>query len=253
MKNTSWEKASGWYNNIVGEKGHYYHKNIIFPKLLEILQLKNQKKSLLDLGCGQGAFARNLPNSVEYCGIDIASSFIHFAKKYNKNKLHQFIVKDITKPLNMSKTNFDFVTIILALQNIENILGTLKNAFQYLKPKGEIIIVINHPCFRIPRQSMWEVDEKQNVQYRKITRYLSFLKIPILQHPGQAKSNILPSFHNPISVYSKLLKEAGFVIKEIDEWVSDKKSTGSKKRMEDKARSEFPLFMTIIGRKEDRD
>ena len=42
---------------------------------------------------------------------------------------------------------------------------------------------------------------------------------------------------------------AGFAVLEIEEWVSDKKSTGAKGKMENRARAEIPLFMTLICQK----
>jgi hypothetical protein len=44
-----------------------------------------------------------------------------------------------------------------------------------------------------------------------------------------------------------MLHDNGFVIEKIEEWVSDKKSEGGMAAVEDKARAEFPLFMTIVA------
>ncbi len=30
-KQTSWQKVSRWYNDAVGEEGHYYHQHLILP------------------------------------------------------------------------------------------------------------------------------------------------------------------------------------------------------------------------------
>jgi len=57
------------------------------------------------------------------------------------------------------------------------------------------------------------------------------------------------SFHYPLSKYSHDLAKNGFVIELIDEWTSDKKSTGSKAKMEDRARREIPMFMAILAKK----
>jgi hypothetical protein len=42
-----------------------------------------------------------------------------------------------------------------------------------------------------------------------------------------------------------MLKDAGFVIEEIEEWTSDKESEGRAGRMENRSRNEIPLFMAI--------
>ncbi|MBM3208605.1 MAG: SAM-dependent methyltransferase, partial [Chlamydiae bacterium] len=45
-ESSSWEPVSGWYDKVVGSKGHYYHENVILPKLKPTL---TETKSLLDL------------------------------------------------------------------------------------------------------------------------------------------------------------------------------------------------------------
>ena len=153
-------------------------------------------------------------------------------------------------PASVSKKNFHFCTIILALQNLQHPLDAMKNAFKHLAPEGKLLIVMNHPCFRIPRQSSWGVDLKTTTQYRRIDRYYSCLKIPIQSHPSQGDlSTETLSFHHPLSQWSLWLKEAGFVIELIEEWCSDKKSTGKYAKMEDISRNEIPLFLSFIAKK----
>jgi hypothetical protein len=107
---------------------------------------------------------------------------------------------------------------------------------------------MNHPCFRVPRQSSWGVDEQKKLQYRRIDRYMEPLKIPIQTHPGQGdKSPQTWSFHHPLSTYVEGLSKSGFVIEKIEEWLSDKLSTGGKAKMENRSRLEFPLFLTIYA------
>jgi len=42
-----------------------------------------------------------------------------------------------------------------------------------------LVIVLNHPCFRIPRQSGWGIDEKNKLQFRKVIKYMSPMEIPL--------------------------------------------------------------------------
>lgn len=243
---TSWESSAKWYDDVVGKEGHYYHQNVILPNLLE--NLKGKKIHLLDLCCGQGILSRALPKHVEYVGVDISPSLIQSAKSRAKNPKHKFLVSDATKKLPLPKAEFTDVVCILALQNIQDPLLALKNAADHLKNSGRLHLVLNHPCFRIPRQSHWGIDEPKKLQYRRIDSYLSEQKIPIQTHPGK-KGVKTYSFHHSLSAYSKMLFEAGFVIEELDEWVSDKKSTGGRARMENRARKEFPLFLSLMCRK----
>jgi SAM-dependent methyltransferase len=251
MDDTSWENSSSWYDKVVGAKGHYYHQQVILPKVLKLLSAEKEANPiLLDLACGQGVLSRFLPKGMKYLGIDGSPSLIKAAKKYNLNKLHQFQVHDLCQPLLLPSKEFTHATCILALQNIATIGPVFETAFAHLKPGAPLIIVLNHPNFRIPRQSSWGIDPQKKLQYRRIERYMSELKIPIQTKPGSGESSEHTwSFHHPLSYFSAELKKAGFIIDEIQEWCSDKKSVGPTAAMENRSRQEFPLFMTIVARK----
>lgn len=248
MQNSSWQKVSKWYNKAVGDEGHYYHQHIIMPNLKRILKLK-EKESLLDLACGQGVLERNLDKNIEYVGVDLASNLIREAIEKKINLSHKFLVADVSKDLPINKTDFDAGAIILALQNIKKPFGVVRNFAKHLKKGGQLVIVLNHPIFRIPRHSSWGEDLDNKIQYRRIDDYMTPQEIPIVAHPGKKESENTWSYHYPLSAYSEMLFDNGFCIENIEEWISDKKSTGSRAKMEDKARKEFPLFMAIIARK----
>lgn len=249
MNNSSWEKAHQWYDSLVKEKGHYYHESIILPSLLKALPKKTT--TVIDFGCGQGILSRMLPSEIEYFGIDLSSSLIKKAKELAKHKNQKFYVGDVCKTLPLEKKDFfDCGFFILSLQNMSHPMNALKTASYHLKKGGTLIIVLNHPSFRIPRQSSWGIDEKQKIQYRRVNSYMTPLEVPIQAHPSKKEeSSVLYSYHYPLSSYSQWLFENGFTIERIEELVSNKKSTGSKAKMENKARQEFPLFLSLFARK----
>lgn len=247
MSSTSWESVGKWYDKAVGKEGHYYHKHVVIPNVLKFIK---EKDRVLDLACGQGILARHLPKGVEYVGVDISKSLIEAAKKYDRKPGHSYFVRDITKSINIEKKGFSCAVCLLALQNIEKPEDVFRNASQLLDEGGTLIFVINHPCFRIPRQSSWGVDEPKKLQYRRIDRYMSPIKIPIQAHPSQGKeSPSTLSFHYPISLYSNWLHNSGFTIDLIEEWCSDKVSTGKAAKMENRAREEIPMFLAIVAKK----
>lgn len=250
-KNTSWDSVGNWYNGIVGNEGHYYHRKLILPGVIRLLGITEQTQGpLLDLACGQGVLARQLPEKLLYTGIDISPALIKAAKQASTNKSHEFIVADASKTLLLQKKEYSYATLLLALQNIEHGEKVIDNAARHLQVGGKFLIVLNHPCFRIPRQSSWEVDAGKKIQYRRIDRYYSDMKIPIQMHPGKgAASPATWSFHHPLSTYSEWLYNAGFHIAKIDEWCSDKISSGKQATMENRSREEIPLFMAILATK----
>ena len=247
MEDTSWQKVSQWYDKTVGDKGHYYHEHVIIPGVLRLMKLKGWEQ-LLDLGCGQGILGKSVADSIRYSGMDLAPDLIKSAKESDKSPNHYYFVGDATEKFKTSE-KFDWVAIILALQNINSPFKTIRNAAEVLTDSGKIILVLNHPAFRIPKHSGWEMDAINNVQFRKEDVYLSHQEILIDSSPFDKKDNqTTKSFHYPISAYAEMLSDNGLVIETMEEWVSDKKSEGSAAEMEDKARKEFPLFLTIVAK-----
>ncbi len=247
-KDTSWKEVGKWYDQLVSKEGHYYHEEVIFPHLLQWQKFK-PGESLLDLGCGQGVLARKLPKEMEYYGLDAAKSLIEKAQKYSH---HHYFVRDVTEPLKIDKKDFDYAAIILALQNMEKPALALKQAALHLKPQGTLFLVLNHPCYRIPRQSSWGVDEEKKMQFRRIDRYMSPMEIPIQMHPSQKKqSQKTYTYHFPLSDLTAWLRETGYVITRLEEWCSNKESTGKFAKMENRARKEFPLFLSIEAKRLD--
>ncbi len=254
-RSSSWQRVAPWYQKITKEgQGHYFHQHVIIPGVIRLLSL-SQDSNLLDLACGNGVFPKSLPKTVKYTGVDLSESLIKYAKNGDRNSNHKYIVGDITKPLtipedqNRTQSRFSHAVIILALQNIEYPEKVLSNAARYLVNNGKLIIVLNHPMFRIPRQSSWGIDEGRKIQYRRVDKYMSPMQIPINMNPSDPKSQITMSHHYPLSSYSQMLKNAGFVIELIEEWTSDKESQGKASRMENRGRAEIPLFMTILAKK----
>lgn len=246
MTKTSWDSSEEWYSAQVGEKGHYYHRSIILQKASSLLDLK-EAESLLDLGCGQGVLQRHLPKTIKYTGIDNSKALLKKAEQMSQGR---FLSGDACKKLPLKDEAFDASCFILSLQNMEFPEKAIKEASTHLKSEGKMLLVLNHPCFRIPRQSNWGFDEKAKLQYRRMNIYMSPQKIPIQTNPSMGeKSPTTYSFHHPLSFFIASLSKSGLMVMKMEEWCSDKKSEGGRAKMEDRARKEFPLFLAILAYK----
>jgi ubiquinone/menaquinone biosynthesis C-methylase UbiE len=225
--------------------GHFYHQEVILPNLLRMLDLKPGER-LIDLGCGQGVLARAIPANVEYSGFDSSSEMIKVALSLDKNLKHRYTTIDVTHTILNQRA--DKIAIVLALQNMKKPFAVIRNCKEMLNLKGKLVIILNHPAFRIPKHGDWKVVD--NKQYRIIDSYMSPLEIPIESSPHDKINNELSfSYHYPLSFYSEILFDNGFVIEKVEEWVSPKTSTGPMAEIEDKARREIPLFMAIVASK----
>lgn len=243
--NNSWQKVGKWYGKITEGEGHYYHRNVIIPRVLELLNLKPNSK-VLDMGCGSGILGRSIDKNINYVGVDLSPSLIKDAIRQDNNPNHKYLINDASK-LEIKENDFSDSIFILSLQNMKSAEMAIKNAISKLKTGGKLLLVLNHPAFRIPRQSSWQIDNGNKTEYRRINKYMSNMEIPINMNPSDRNSEFTWSYHYPISKITDMLNNNGLLIAKIEEWNSDKTSVGAASKMENAARSEFPLFMAIVG------
>ncbi|MDH5656581.1 MAG: class I SAM-dependent methyltransferase [Spirochaetia bacterium] len=245
---SEWDSVSSWYNQLVGESGSDFHRSIVIPGVFRLLE-PEIGQHILDAGCGQGVFARALSQKkIHVTGVDLSSKLIQSAKKqpgYHP-EFESYIVASTSSMNDLKNASFDGAVCILSLQDMENLHDAASEITRCIRTGGKLVWVIMHPCFRIPRQSHWEFDEVKKIQYRRLDRYLSPMKIPIQTRPGKNPDLKTSSYHRPLHEYINVLAENGWYIQKMEEWISDKKSSpGPRAKAENRARNEFPLFMAI--------
>ncbi len=279
---TSWDSVAEWYDDLLEQDPNSFQKNVLMPNLIRIVDPK-KGMTILDLACGQGYFSRAFfQNGAKVIGYDISKELITKALEQEKKRKEgeekiQFHVTPADSLPFMQNGTVDIVTIILALQNIENIQGVFAECSRVLKPGGKIVFVINHPAFRIPKRSEWgeqkiagktetllrssqaqsfegQGKKAATIMYRRIDAYMSDDQIKIDMTPGEKEPNkkkSTVSFHRPLQSYFKVLSKNGFAVTRLEEWISHKKSqTGPKATEEDRIRKEIPMFLCVEARKD---
>jgi len=246
MKDTSWGGVADWYDDLLTKTEGTYQKEVILPNLLRAMEIKKGEK-VLDLACGQGFFSREFAKAgAEVLGLDISPELIKIASLQTTNyKLPAvFKVAPADNLKSVPDSSMDKAAIVLAIQNIENLMGTMAECARVLKKGGKLFIVMNHPVFRIPKASSWGWDEEKKMQYRQLDAYMSESREKIDMHPGEKSRDYTISFHRPLQVYFKAMRKAGFAVRSLEEWISGRVSQpGPRAKAENAARAEFPLFL----------
>ncbi len=249
---TDWDNVAHWYDNyLIGEDT--YQSVVIAPNVLRLIAPQKGQR-ILDVACGQGYFAHLCAEKgAEVVGIDQSSVLIEKAKKAAKG--NELYIVGNAETLDAYKLEiFDTVFSVLALENIKNISAVMEGIGQVVKKDGTVVLVLLHPAFRIPQHADWGYDSKKTVQYRKVEKYLSEITIPIEFAPfkgtGASKKISTVTFHRSLQWYMKMFRNNGFVISNIEEWISHKKSeAGPRQHAEDTARKEIPMFLCLELRK----
>jgi len=242
---TGWEQVSDWYGGHMAENDSLLN-TVVYPGVIKLLA-PEKGKQYLDIACGEGAFGRLLAKSgVHTFGFDASPSLIERAQRLAPTNT-KYVMGDATRFAKLCQgIKFDGATCLLAIQNIDPIAPVFHDAASVLASGAPLVIVMNHPSFRIPRQSAWGWEDARQIQYRRIDMYMSPMKIPILAHPGADRSIKTVSYHRPLSTYINALGGAGFAVSALEEWTSNRVSdSGPKAKAENRARSEFPMFLAL--------
>lgn len=269
---THWGDVAEWYDRLVGDEGSEYHQHVVIPGVLRMLgtttaksEKRDAKLRVLDLACGQGVLCRRLAQEGhELTGVDAAAELIEAARRRNEAEglAIRYIVADVTKLIDeqghlqdgLAPETYDAVTVVLAIQNITPLSPVWQACRGALKPGGHLIVVMMHPCFRVPKRSDWHWDDASETQSRLVSQYLSSSNEEILIHPGLAAygkdESVTLHFHRPLQAYVNTLGNAGLLIDHVEEWTSHKTSPpGPRKAAIDRARKEIPMFLALRARK----
>ncbi len=141
----AYEELADSYSAHIDHKPHnaYYDR----PNTLSLVG-NVSGKTVLDAACGPGKYAEILiSQGAEVTGFDLSSKMIENAKTRNPNH-GTFFVHDLEKPfVPLSDETFDIVLCALAMHYVENWDQTIREFNRVLKPKGQLVISIEHPFF----------------------------------------------------------------------------------------------------------
>ncbi len=223
-----WNRNADFWDERMGE-GNEFHKFLIEPTQLKLLSLQAGER-VLDIGCGNGQFARKMASlGADVLGVDAAPGMIEHARRRTSTDTDyagsvQFDVVDATDEAAMvalGAGEFDSVVCTMALMDISSITPIASAARLLLKPDGRMVFSVMHPCFNSTqgfRQTLereendGELTERVSVQ---VTRYIEPHTHKGLAMVGQP----LPQnyFHRPISALLGVFFAVGFVVDAIKE------------------------------------
>ena len=251
---TSWESVADWYTAWVGEEGGRHHRTLTIPALIALLK-PQPAEEILDVGSGPGVLAPHIVQAgAHYTGVDASRSMLRFARKQH-GRYGRFLQADAARLGSVTQlrpASFDAAVFLLSIQDMDPLPSVLESVAWALRGGGRVVMVMTHPCFRVPRLSGWGWDEGRRLQYRRVDRYLTPLRVPV-ETVGNRETAATSRFHRPLHEYINGLAACGFVVDAMHEIATDRGGRpGSRASAEDFATREIPLFLGLRGRKVER-
>jgi ubiquinone/menaquinone biosynthesis C-methylase UbiE len=247
-RDKGWDPVAAWYDKLVGEEGSDYHKHVILPATLKLLDPR-EGESVIDVCCGQGVLVRPLLETgiAHFTGVDASPKLIEAAsRRHGGNPRVKLITADACQPGRWADGSHDAATCLMAVHDVPDPVAMFSNVAKSLKPGGRAVMVFMHPCFRIPRQSHWGWDAEHKIQYRRLDRYGSQLDIPITTHPGAKTGELTMFHHRPLADLLTALGQGGLAVVACEELYSHRRSQpGPRSRGEHRAAQEFPMFIAL--------
>lgn len=247
---TSWEPVAEWYAEWVGEEGSVQHRQVTIPAVLELLALRRGER-VLDIGAGPGLLAPAVARAgARYTGVDASPTLLTLARRRH-GRSGRFLLADVLALPEMAELragSFDAAVFLLSIQDMDPLPDVLRGVAWALRGGGRVVLVMTHPCFRVPRLSGWGWDDRRHLHYRRVDRYLTPLPVPVATAGLGSPATV--RYHRPLQDYVNGLAQHGFLVDRLLEIPNDAAHTSGRRiKGEHLAMQEFPTFLGLRARK----
>ncbi len=227
MSPGGWDEMAAWRDERSGEAGDLWHRALIDPTLLEVVGGVEGLR-VLELACGNGYLARRFARAgaSSVVGIDLSRPTLAraIARERADPTGARFVVGDASHLAQFEAGSFDLVVANMALMDIEDGAGTVREVGRLLASGGRFVFSLSHPCFDTDDRSMWVVERGiapdgtySDLVWRKVRGYRDEGKRSVPWAVSPTRTFHTEAFHRTLSTYSRYLRRAGLVISRLEE------------------------------------
>ncbi|MGK7378354.1 class I SAM-dependent DNA methyltransferase [Planococcus sp. 1R117A] len=205
------------------------------PMIMELLG-ELEGKNILDLGCGDGSFGKELhtAGAKSYTGVEGSAQMATMAKN-NLKGTNSSILQEAMETYAFSPNKFDLVTSRFAIHYVADIKELFIKVHQSLKENGKFVFSVQHPLTTSSfiskkegeRKGNWIVDDYFNTGERK--------------EPWIDK--IVVKHHRTTEQYFSSLTEAGFNVVSLRE--GEPKRENFRNEEEYQRRKRIPIMLAF--------
>lgn len=219
-----------------------YRNHYLMPRMLAMLgDVRGQ--TILDLGCGEGGYARELNRrGARVTGVDGSERLIEVARQ--RAQTHavdvSFVHANANALAGIESGFFDIVVASMSLMDVEDYGGAIREVHRVLRAGGELVMSITHPCFSAP-VSEWVRDSAGELRYFAVDRY--FDRIAWDTMIGPAFRAPVVRRHRPLEDYLSVPLECFFILREFREPDVTEGELKQSRRFRKLARIPYFLFL----------
>ena len=229
-----WNQNAAFWDDYMGDENNTFHNLLVRPAMERLMTVQPGDR-VLDIGCGNGNYARKLAElGVRVMAIDASEEMIERARARSEGLANDGTTGSIDyRIVNVSDTSsldelgagvFDAAVSNMAIMDMAVVAPLFFVVYKLLKPAGIFVCSLTHPYFQAPYTTRYVEQEDRDGKIVKkygikIERYLTPQPFEGLGIVGQPVPQYY--FHRPLSVLLSMCFEAGFVLDGFEERAFD--------------------------------
>lgn len=221
---SAWNANAAFWDEHMGD-GNDWHRQLVRPATDRLLAAEPGQR-ILDIGCGNGLFARHLAaRGASVLGIDAAEGMIDRARAHrtDHDDRIEYRVLDCTDEaalLALGTDAFDGAIANMVLMDVADIVPLYRALARLLRPGAPFVCSVTHPAFNSGRFTLLVEQEEDGVELVtrygvRVRDYLLPAVITGVALRGQPEPQ--PYFHRPLSLLLGPAFEAGLVLDALEE------------------------------------
>lgn len=202
-----WDENASVWDEAMGCNGNSWHRELVAPTTLEFLEVE-PGDTVLDVGCGNGVFARRLSDlGAVVTAVDFSSELLECARSYPSEGI-RYESADATDYSSLVKLGrFRSAVANMVLMDIPAIEPMFKALNEMLCDNGLFVMSIQHPCFNSSGVEFLKRGDRNSVVVADYNESYSGKGDAIEGQPLEQYY-----FHRSISTYLECAFRFGFIL-----------------------------------------
>lgn len=211
----AWDAVAAFWHDRMGE-GNDFVDTLVWPRVWKLLPNLDGAR-VLDVGCGNGLYARKLAaEGARVVAVDYSPRMIAIARSATRDSDIDYRVLDASDPDslgNLSTDAFDAVLAAMVLMDMSDIGPLLRSLPRLLQPTGGFVFATAHPSFNSPQASLESRPDGSGELH--VRSYLTSTRTPGVAIRGQPADTLF--YHRPLAELLRMAFESGLVLDAVEE------------------------------------